>query len=74
MPCLPLPNLEKILKGYDRRGNKLANFFTDAFMLSDFLPGSQFPEMEEYLYGEDGGMDAYHQRDGCNGFDGGFQI
>ncbi|WP_418326042.1 MutS-related protein [Segatella sp.] len=29
--------LEKILKGYDRRGNFLGLFFTDAFMLSDFF-------------------------------------
>lgn len=29
--------LEKILKGYDRRGNFLCLFFTDAFMLSDFF-------------------------------------
>ena len=29
--------LEKILKSYDRRGNFLALFFTDAFMLSDFF-------------------------------------
>lgn len=28
---------EKILKGYDRRGNFLGLFFTDAFMLSDFF-------------------------------------
>ena len=66
--------LEKILKGYDRRGNFLGLFFTDAFMLSDFFLVRSFPEMEEYLYDEDGGMDAHHQRDGCNGFDGGFQI
>ena len=26
--------------------------------------------MEEYLYGEDGGMDERDQRDGCNGFNG----
>lgn len=29
--------LEKILKGYDRRGNFLVLFFTDSFMLSDFF-------------------------------------
>ena len=29
--------LEKILKGYDRRGNFLGLFFTDSFMLSDFF-------------------------------------
>lgn len=29
--------LEKILKGYDRRGNFLGLFFTDAFLLSDFF-------------------------------------
>lgn len=29
--------LEKILKGYDRRGNFLGLFFTDAFMMSDFF-------------------------------------
>ncbi len=29
--------LEKILKGYDRRGNFLGLFFTDAFMLSDYF-------------------------------------
>ncbi len=29
--------LERILKGYDRRGNFLGLFFTDAFMLSDFF-------------------------------------
>ncbi len=29
--------LEKILKAYDRRGNFLALFFTDAFMLSDYF-------------------------------------
>ena len=29
--------LEKILKGYDHRGNFLGLFFTDAFMLSDFF-------------------------------------
>ena len=29
--------LEKILNGYDRRGNFLGLFFTDAFMLSDFF-------------------------------------
>lgn len=66
--------LEKILKGYDRRGNFLGLFLHRCLHAERFLPGSQFPEMEEYLYGEDGGMDAYHQRDGCDGFDGGFQI
>ena len=29
--------LEKILKGYDRRGNFLGLFFTDSFLLSDFF-------------------------------------
>ncbi len=29
--------LEKILKGYERRGNFLALFFTDAFLLSDYF-------------------------------------
>ena len=34
--------LEKILKGYDRRGNFLGLFFTDSFMLSDFFLVRQF--------------------------------
>ena len=34
--------LEKILKGYDRRGNFLGLFFTDSFMLSDFFLIRQF--------------------------------
>lgn len=34
--------LEKILKGYDRRGNFLGLFFTDAFLLSDFFLVRQF--------------------------------
>lgn len=50
--------LEKILKGYDRRGNKLANFFTDAFMLSDFFLVRSFlkwkntymVKMEEWMH------------------------
>ena len=50
--------LEKILKGYDRRGNKLANFFTDAFMLSDFFLVRSFlkwkntymMKMEEWMH------------------------
>lgn len=32
-----LAQLEKILKGYDRRGNFLGLFFTDSFLLSDFF-------------------------------------
>ena len=34
--------LEKILKGYDRRGNFLGLFFTDSFLLSDFFLVRQF--------------------------------
>ena len=34
--------LEKILKGYDRRGNFLGLFFTDGFLLSDFFLVRQF--------------------------------
>ena len=50
--------LEKILKGYDRRGNFLGLFFTDAFMLSDFFLVRSFLEwkntymvkMEEWMH------------------------
>ena len=49
--------LEKILKGYDRRGNFLGLFFTDSFMLSDFFLVRQFlkwkdtymEKMEEWM-------------------------
>ena len=49
--------LEKILKGYDRRGNFLGLFFTDSFMLSDFFLIRQFlkwkdtymEKMEEWM-------------------------
>ena len=49
--------LEKILKGYDRRGNKLGLFFTDSFMLSDFFlirrflkwKNSYMKKMEEWV-------------------------
>ena len=49
--------LEKILKGYDRRGNFLGLFFTDSFMLSDFFLIRQFlkwkdtymAKMEEWM-------------------------
>ena len=34
--------LEKILSGYDRRGNFLGLFFTDSFLLSDFFLVRQF--------------------------------
>ena len=34
--------LEKILNGYDRRGNFLGLFFTDSFLLSDFFLVRQF--------------------------------
>ena len=39
--------LEKILKGYDRRGNFLGLFFTDSFMLSDFFLVRQFLSWKE---------------------------
>ncbi len=50
--------LEKILKGYDRRGNFLGLFFTDAFMLSDFFLVRSFlkwkntymVKMEEWMH------------------------
>lgn len=50
--------LEKILKGYDRRGNFLGLFFTDAFMLSDFFLVRSFlkwkntymMKMEEWMH------------------------
>lgn len=50
--------LEKILKGYDRRGNFLCLFFTDAFMLSDFFLVRSFlkwkntymVKMEEWMH------------------------
>lgn len=50
--------LEKILKGYDRRGNFLGLFFTDAFMLSDFFLVCSFlkwkntymVKMEEWMH------------------------
>ena len=50
--------LEKILKGYDRRGNFLGFFFTDAFMLSDFFLVRSFlkwkntymVKMEEWMH------------------------
>ena len=50
--------LEKILKGYDRRGNFLGFFFTDAFMLSDFFLVRSFlkwkntymMKMEEWMH------------------------
>ena len=50
--------LEKILKGYDRRGNFLGLFFTDAFMLSDFFLVRSFQKwkntymvkMEEWMH------------------------
>ena len=49
---------EKILKGYDRRGNFLGLFFTDAFMLSDFFLVRSFlkwkntymVKMEEWMH------------------------
>ena len=49
---------EKILKGYDRRGNFLGLFFTDAFMLSDFFLVRSFlkwkntymMKMEEWMH------------------------
>lgn len=50
--------LEKILKGHDRRGNFLGLFFTDAFMLSDFFLVRSFlkwkntymVKMEEWMH------------------------
>ena len=50
--------LEKILKGYDRRGNFLGLFFTDAVMLSDFFLVRSFlkwkntymVKMEEWMH------------------------
>ena len=50
--------LEKILKGYARRGNFLGLFFTDAFMLSDFFLVRSFlkwkntymVKMEEWMH------------------------
>ena len=50
--------LEKILKGYARRGNFLGLFFTDAFMLSDFFLVRSFlkwkntymMKMEEWMH------------------------
>lgn len=50
--------LEKILKVYDRRGNFLGLFFTDAFMLSDFFLVRSFlkwkntymVKMEEWMH------------------------
>ena len=50
--------LEKILKGYDRRGNFLGLFFTDAFMLSDFFlvriflkwKNTYMMKMEEWMH------------------------
>ena len=50
--------LEKILKGYDRRGNFLGLFFTDAFLLSDFFLVRSFlkwkntymVKMEEWMH------------------------
>ena len=50
--------LEKILKGYDRRGNYLGLFFTDAFMLNDFFLVRSFlkwkntymMKMEEWMH------------------------
>ena len=50
--------LEKILKGYDRRGNFLGLFFTDAFILSDFFLVRSFlkwkntymVKMEEWMH------------------------
>ena len=50
--------LEKILRGYDRRGNFLGLFFTDSFMLSDFFLVRQFlkwkdtymEKMEEWMH------------------------
>lgn len=49
--------LEKILSGYDRRGNFLGLFFTDSFMLSDFFlvrrflkwKNSYMKKMEEWV-------------------------
>ena len=50
--------LEEILKGYDRRGNFLGLFFTDAFLLSDFFLVRRFLKwkrtymvrMEEWMH------------------------
>lgn len=49
--------LEKILSGYDRRGNFLGLFFTDSFLLSDFFlvrrflkwKGNYMAQMEEWV-------------------------
>lgn len=49
--------LERLLKGYDRRGNFLGLFFTDAFLLSDFFlvrkflhwKSSYLAEMDEWM-------------------------
>ena len=56
--------LEKILKGYDRRGNKLVLFFTDSFMLSDFFLVRQFQKWKNtYMVKMEEWMDIVSEMD-----------
>ena len=56
--------LEKILKGYDRRSNKLALFFTDSFMLSDFFLIRQFLKWKDtYMVKMEEWMDIVGEMD-----------
>lgn len=56
--------LEKILKGYDRRGNFLGLFFTDSFMLSDFFLIRQFLTWKEnYMVKMEEWMDIVSEMD-----------
>ena len=56
--------LEKILKGYDRRGNFLGLFFTDSFMLSDFFLIRQFLKWKDtYMVKMEEWMDIVGEMD-----------
>ena len=56
--------LEKILKGYDRRGNMLGLFLTDSFMLSDFFLIRQFLKWKDtYMVKMEEWMDIVGEMD-----------
>lgn len=56
--------LEKILSGYDRRGNFLGLFFTDSFLLSDFFLVRQFLKWKDtYMVKMEEWMDIVGEMD-----------